>query len=65
MENLLTAEELAQRLNVPLSWIYDRTRKSGPERIPHYKMGKYVRFAESEVVDYLRIKCAEHVPQIV
>jgi len=60
MENLLTAEELAQRLHVPLSWIYDRTRKSGPERIPHYKMGKYVRFSESEVIEFLRIKCVEY-----
>ncbi len=65
MDNLLTAEELARRLNVPLSWIYDRTRKSGPERIPHYKIGKYVRFSESEVTDYLRIKCVERVPQTV
>lgn len=58
MEELLTPKELAERLNVPLSWIYDRTREGGPERIPHYKLGRYLRFAESEVLDYLRLRSA-------
>jgi len=58
MEALLTVDELAKKLNVPPSWIYDRTRRSGPERLPHYKLGKHIRFAESEIVDYLRLKAA-------
>ena len=40
---LITAKELAKRLNVQVSWIYRRTRL-GQEAIPHVKMGKYVRF---------------------
>ncbi len=59
MNNLLTIEELAKILKVPKSWIYDRTRKDGPERIPHYKIGKYVRFVEQEVIEYLRIRCMD------
>jgi hypothetical protein len=31
-------------LGVPIGWIYKRTRKNGPEMIPHIKLGKYVRF---------------------
>lgn len=59
MDDLLTPRELARKLNVPITWIYDRTREGGPERIPHYKLGRYLRFAESEVVDFLRIRAAD------
>ena len=46
---LMNITELAGWLGVPKSWIYDRTRCNGPDRIPHLKMGKYLRFdPESE-----------------
>lgn len=57
MQRLLTVQELADVLSVPVTWIYDRTRAGCTDRIPHYRVGKYLRFAEDEVVDYLRIKC--------
>ncbi len=50
---LITAKELAKRLNVQVSWIYRRTRL-GQEAIPHVKMGKYVRFDWEEVVGFLK-----------
>lgn len=53
MKPLLTVKELAQALSVPVSWVYDRTRR-GQEGIPHYKMGKYVRFVLEEVLAFLR-----------
>lgn len=40
----LSIEELAEFLGVPRTWIYERTRKKGPEMIPHIKLGKYIRF---------------------
>ena len=44
----LTVRELGQRLKVPASWVYDQVRcQSDP--LPHYKMGKYLRFRWSEV----------------
>ncbi len=44
-----SVDEVAEYLGVPRSWIYDRTRKNGPEVIPHIKLGKYIRFdPESE-----------------
>lgn len=52
--NLLNANQIAERLGVPVSWIYDRTRASNPNQIPHYKVGKYVRFSEDEVLDYIK-----------
>ena len=44
-----TVEEIAEYLRVPKSWVYDRTSVDGPETIPHFKVGKYLRFdPESE-----------------
>ena len=54
MEDILTVEELAGKLKVPKSWIYARTRETGPGTIPRMKVGKYIRFVESEVMDWLK-----------
>lgn len=44
MRKFWTVRKLAEHLQVPNSWVYDRTRESGPDLIPHLKLGKYVRF---------------------
>ena len=44
---LLTVEEVAALLKVSRSWVYEHTRSRGmpqAERLPHIKIGKYVRF---------------------
>ena len=43
---LIGPKELAQKLDVPVSWIYSRTRTND---IPCVKVGKYVKFDESEI----------------
>lgn len=50
---LLTVAEIAAALKVPISWVYERTRRSGSDRIPHIKLGKYLRFRWSEVGQWL------------
>ena len=35
---------LASYLGLEPSWIYDRTGPACNDRIPHFKMGKYLRF---------------------
>ncbi len=52
-EKLLTVREVAELLSVPPSWIYERTRRRGLTRLPHLKVGKYVRFRFSDVEAYL------------
>ena len=52
-ERFLTVRELAGILQVPQSWIYQRTRL-GYTAIPHIKVGKYVRFDLDEVLTFLR-----------
>jgi excisionase family DNA binding protein len=48
---LIGVEEMAKKLDVPVSWLYARTRT---DEIPHLKVGKYVRFDESEVWEWLK-----------
>jgi len=45
---LLTAEKLAKRLNVPVSWIYEQSRQGN---IPTHRLGRYIRFDLHEVLD--------------
>lgn len=53
MAALITVKELAERLKVPSSWIYQRTRL-GTKAIPHVRIGKYVRFDLIEVLEFFR-----------
>ncbi|HBR15005.1 MAG TPA: hypothetical protein DD723_05625 [Candidatus Omnitrophica bacterium] len=52
-DELITVQDLAKRLNVPVSWIYQRTRR-GQHSIPHIKLGKYVRFNWLQVIQFLQ-----------
>ena len=53
-QNLLSVDELAQNLNVPKSWVYSRTRETGPDAMPKIKVGKYCRFALNDVLAWLK-----------
>ena len=47
-EELLTPEELAERLHVPRSWVYEQSRQGN---IPTHRLGRYIRFNLSEVIE--------------
>lgn len=57
-EDILTPAELAKRLRVEVSWVYERTRPRGKkypgEPLPVLRCGKYLRFAWPDVVLWLR-----------
>ena len=58
-ERLLTVQEVANLLHVPTSWVYERTRRGGIDQLPHVKLGKYLRFEEAALIDFIRRKrCA-------
>jgi len=38
---------------VPISWVYERTRRRGTEQLPHMKIGKYLRFRKEDVLGWL------------
>jgi excisionase family DNA binding protein len=52
-DELLTVVEVAQLLKVPVSWVYERTRRRNRDRMPHFKLGKYLRFSAYEVMTWL------------
>lgn len=48
--DLLTPEELAARLKVRKTWIYEKIRqRKSPYPFPHFRMGRYLRFSWTEV----------------
>ena len=51
--NLITPDQLSEKLQVPRSWIYARTRETGPDSMPKIKVGKYLRFHLNEVLDWI------------
>jgi len=51
--SLLNVEEVAELLQVPVSWVYERTRRRGRDRLPGFHLGKYWRFDEAELRAWL------------
>jgi hypothetical protein len=41
---VLNSKDLAHKLAVPETWVREHVRDRVTDPIPHYKMGKYVRF---------------------
>jgi len=52
-DRLLTVEEVSKLLKVPVSWVYGRTRNRSMDRIPGFRLGKYWRFRETDVLAWL------------
>ena len=47
---LFTITEAAEVLRIPISWLYERTRRNA---IPCRKIGKYVRFTEGDLQEII------------
>lgn len=43
---LFTIQEAAEALRIPISWLYERTRRNA---IPCRRIGKYVRFSQRDL----------------
>jgi hypothetical protein len=67
-EDLLTVEQLAQRMQVDVSWVYDQTRcragtRNGNDNVlPHLRLGqrKGLRFYWPDVVRWLERRQHNH-----
>ncbi len=59
-DELMTVSELASFLKVPVSWVYERTRRRGIECLPHMKLGKYLRFSMPEIKKWLETQYREN-----
>jgi excisionase family DNA binding protein len=51
---LVNVKGLAAYLNVPKSWVYERTRDKSEGSIPRVNVGKYVRFHVPDVLKWLK-----------
>jgi excisionase family DNA binding protein len=51
--DLLTPEELAARLKVPRSWVYEKTRARSRDPLPVMRIGKYMRFHWTDIEAWL------------
>jgi excisionase family DNA binding protein len=50
LSQLYTAEQAAERLEVPASWL---AREARAERVPHVRLGRYVRFNPEALEEWL------------
>jgi predicted DNA-binding transcriptional regulator AlpA len=55
---LLTPQQLSEKLNVPTSWIREKTRQRARARdddpLPVIRLGKYTRFRLSDIEAWLQ-----------
>lgn len=51
IQNLIGISEMAKKLDVPVSWIYSRTRTN---EIPCVRIGKYVKFDYERVMRWVQ-----------
>ena len=60
-QDILTPDELAERLKVGVGWVYEKSRsrgRNGSKPLPCLRMGRYLRFCWPDVCEWLR-KSAE------
>jgi excisionase family DNA binding protein len=67
-DRLLDAGQVAELLNVPVSWVREQTRRPNAEAIPHLRLGRYVRFERDAVLAWLEGRRAgswrKHRPRV-
>jgi len=53
-ESLWKPIDVARFLQVPISWVYESTRKRGNRRLPFFKVGMYLRFDPGEIREFAK-----------
>jgi hypothetical protein len=53
-EPILDIDDLAGELRIKKSWLYSQTRLKGADTIPVVRVGKYLRFFKSQVLEWLQ-----------
>jgi predicted DNA-binding transcriptional regulator AlpA len=51
---LLTVRDVAELLQVPVSWVYKHAGPRCPSPLPFIKLGKYLRFRSTDIMAFLR-----------
>ena len=58
-DSLLTPQDAARFLKVPVSWVYEHVRPEAQDRLPVVKLGKYLRFDARDLRAYVDARRAE------
>jgi hypothetical protein len=56
-EDILTPQQLAERLQVGVSWVYEKSRRRGEHTekpLPVLRCGRYLRFCWPDICEWLR-----------
>ncbi len=56
VDRLLDPREAATFLNVPVSWIYQHSRTRAQDKLPYFKLGKYLRFSARNLSKWLETR---------
>jgi len=59
--HLLTVQDVAELLQVPVSWVYKHAGPQCPNPLPCMKLGKYLRFRSTDIMAFLRSSSANSV----
>jgi excisionase family DNA binding protein len=51
--DLLTPDEVATRLKVRKSWVFEKTRRRSQDPLPCLRIGRYIRFNWPDVEQWL------------
>ena len=62
-EEILTPDQLAQRLQVSRAWVFEKTRQRQRNPIPCMRIGKYLRFSWPAVSAWLE-SVSTPVPEV-
>ena len=60
LDKLLTVDDVAALLKVSKAWVYEHISSRGrsrSERLPHIKVGKYIRFEPHALRRFIANKC--------
>ncbi len=52
--HLLTVQDVAELLQVRVSWVYKHAGPQCPNPLPRMKLGKYLRFRSTDIMAFLR-----------
>ena len=56
--HLLTVQDVAELLQVRVSWVYKHASPQSPNPLPCMKLGKYLRFRSTDIMAFLRSNSA-------
>jgi hypothetical protein len=62
-EDILTPDQLAERLRVKVTWVYEKNRRRGQysgDPMPCLRLGRYLRFYWPDICTWLRNQGNNH-----